>query len=411
VTLIDAHVNVLEICLKPVERNGEYIRWSCDLVRKNCETVESVDTLWFESPHGDAAYLADDDAEPFLIAALMLGMQENRALHVRGRVSKLLLQNLDEYMAFWNAMEPHLYHRVELIPHLIDSSIPSSAQHDPLATEAAMAAFSGGLDATFLAWRHHAGEAGWRSRKIGFFVMLSGFDILHDRTAHVDASMKSARETLADIGAHLKTLRTNLRKVVPVSWNHLHGTSLVACMHFFKHHARTVLIGSCEKYDDLIIPWGMSPLCDHLLSGASLRVIHDGAEFSRTEKAAAVAQWQVGRDRVRVCWGGSRPGGNCMRCEKCLRTMANFAAQDLPIPQSLGGSETLLNRRIMGIKLRTLAQEAEWRSLLAVRRAGSRPFWHRWIPVLLWFARIRRFYYARTGQGARAGIPVTNRRR
>lgn len=373
------------------------------MIRASDGEVTRREVLWFEAPASDEASLAADDAEPFVIATLMLAMKEGRALHAKGRVSKLLLQNLEEFMAFWGATAPATYRSIVVTADHVDTALPSTAASDPLATDDAMAAFSGGLDATFLAWRHHTKRAGWRSRRIRFFVMLSGFDIMLDHTAHVEQSIVNARAALDDIGATLKILRTNLRKVVDVQWNHLHGTSLVACMHFYKARARTLLVGSCESYDDLIIPWGSSPISDPLLSSAGLRVIHDSAEYSRSEKAAGVADWSAGLDRLRVCWGITHPGANCLKCEKCLRTMANFAAQGLPVPASLGGTGAALNRYIFKTKLRTLAQESEWRSIASIPMKGPQPLWRRWIPVLLWFAKVRRAYYLVTGRRVRAG--------
>lgn len=381
------------------------VRWECQVVRKDGDRVESLQDLWFDAPTTDEASLGEGDAEPYLIACLLWAMQEARALVVHGRVSRCLLQNLDEYMVFWSRVAPSRYQQVEISVDVVEDQPVPPPGADVLGTGPAMAAFSGGLDATFLAWRHHTQRAGWRSRNIRFFVMLSGFDIRHGQVAHVDASMASARQTLADIGAELKTLRTNLRDLVPVRWDDLHGTCLVACMHFFKAHVRTLLAASCEPYDDLVIPWGMSPLSDHLLSSASLRVIHDGAEFSRSEKAAGVSDWAVGRDHLRVCWQDQALGGNCMKCEKCLRTTANFAMKGVRIPASLGGDDRHLRQNIFRIKLRTPAQESEWRSIRSMPFPGDRrPLWHRWIPVLLAVSRLRRWYYVVKGQPERAGV-------
>lgn len=386
---------------QPPERLGSVLRWSCELQRSGDGEAARTDRLWFESGVGEGASLDADDAEPYLIAALLLAMQEGRTLVVRGKVSRLLLANLEEYQGFWHATAPRVYQRVavQVFAGGIDDA---PALVEPAGD--AIAAFSGGLDASFLAWRHHVRLAGERSRRIRFFVMLEGFDIRNRDAAHADLAIASARETLADLGRELKVLRTNFRDVVPVAWDHAHGSALVACMHFFKSHARTVLLASCEKYDDLVIPWGMSPISDPLLSSASLRVLHDGADYSRSEKAAALEAWPVGKNRLRVCWGTGNPGGNCMRCEKCLRTMANFAAQGLAVPDALGGSEAALDRGIVRIKLRTPAQEAEWRSIAALGRGRPRRFWQRWIPVLLAFAKLRRAYYVLIGRPERAGV-------
>lgn len=389
--------------LLPTRVVGDHQRWCCSLTRSDAVGESSPSELWFEAPIGEGAGIDPQDAEPFVIACVMQAMKEGRDLLIKGQVSKALLQNLEEYVAFWAATAPKVYSSVSLLAEQVVTSSCSTVSDDVFATEDAMAAFSGGLDATFLAWRHHTRQAGWRTRNIRFFVMLSGFDILRREAEHVKQSMAVAAATLATIGAPMKTLRTNLREVLDVPWNHLHGAALVACMHFYKRHARTLLLGSCEKYDDLVIPWGSSPLSDPLLSSSSLRVIHDSAEFTRSEKAAGIVGWPAGHANLRVCWSAEKAGGNCMRCEKCLRTMANFAGQGLPVPQSLGGDDRYLKKHIYKIKLRTYPQAAEWRAIGAFG-AGSRPAWQRWIPVMLAFSHLRRAYYVAIRRGERAGV-------
>ena len=59
---------------------------------------------------------------------------------------------------------------------------------------------------------------------------------------------------------------------------------------------------------------------------------------------------------------------------------------------------------ITRIKLRTPAQESEWRSILSARFAGPRPMWHRWVPVLLFVGKLRRLFYIAKGQPERAGV-------
>ncbi len=66
-----------------------------------------------------------------------------------------------------------------------------------------------------------------------------------------------------------------------------------------------------------------------------MKVVHDGAAFTRVEKVAAIADWQTGCDNLRVCWQGEHRGSNCGRCEKCQRTMFDFICNGLPVPSCL----------------------------------------------------------------------------
>ena len=388
-------MRVLELRPQRAGTVDGWTRHACEVLRLDGDRLQSRHSLWFDLPP-EAPVWDDADAEPYLIACLMQAMHEGRSLRVRGRVSRMLLENLEEYAAFWVTTAPARYQHVavdvdEVSPQACAPSPPTDTAHPA----AAIAAFSGGLDASFLVWRHHSGLAGLRTRQIRAAVMVAGFDIPCDSRVHFDASFAVANGTLQSLGMVLHPLRTNLRQVIKVPGEDLHGTSLAACLQFYKAIAPTALLGSCEPYNHLVTPWGSSPLIDHLLSSASLRIVHDGAEYTRSDKARLLAAWPFGADRIRVCWSDTHPGTNCLACEKCLRTMANFAVHGLPIPASLGGDVDRLNQRISTVRLRSTAQAAEWRALRLVRRPGARDRWQRWITRLLWRYQLRSVFHAR----------------
>src|SRR5699024_10818106 len=81
-----------------------------------------------------------------------------------------------------------------------------------------------------------------------------------------------------------------------------------------------------EPYDALVLPWGSNPVTDHLLSGQQMRIVHDGAGFSRTEKLAVLAGIPGSMSDLRVCWAGPDKDRNCGVCEKCVRTKLNLLA-------------------------------------------------------------------------------------
>jgi hypothetical protein len=401
----------LELHPQPACTVDGWTRHACEVRRLNGDTLQSSHSLWFDlSPEAPA--WDDTDAEPYLIACLMLAMHEGRSLRVHARVSRTLLENLEEYAAFWVTTAPERYQHVtvevdEVVPHTPAPTPAVEAAQVP----AAIAAFSGGLDASFLVWRHHTGLAGLRNRQIRAAVMIAGFDIPCDSRAHFDASFAVARGTLQSLGITPYPLRTNLRQVIKVPWAQLHGTSLAACLQFYKAIAPTALLGSSEPYNHLVTPWGCSPTIDHLLSSDSLRIVHDGAEHSRSDKARLLAEWPFGADRIRVCWSDTHPGSNCQTCEKCLRTMANFAVHGLPVPASLGGDVDRLNQRIGSVRLRSTAQAAEWRALRLASKTGTRDRWQRWITPLLWGYQLRTVFRTRLRPWLRrlVGLPPTRR--
>ena len=64
-------------------------------------------------------------------------------------------------------------------------------------------------------------------------------------------------------------------------------------------------------------------MTDPLLGSRSLRVVHDGASFTRVEKTARVATSDAALAAIRVCWE-SRKFSNCSECRKCLITMVTL---------------------------------------------------------------------------------------
>jgi hypothetical protein len=63
-----------------------------------------------------------------------------------------------------------------------------------------------------------------------------------------------------------------------------------------------------------------------------MRIVHDGAGFSRTEKVAYIATNRPASKVLKVSREGKEPHKNCGVCEKCIRTQANFLAVGVTHP-------------------------------------------------------------------------------
>jgi hypothetical protein len=312
------------------ERRGGYLRRGCRIERHDAERCKEGDLLWYELPIQEIP--DEGDAETFMIAVIMMAMQERRTLRVHGTISRQLLGNLTEYRDAWCLWLPQTYHPIEFeVDHV---------EEDGPLRPGAVCAFSGGLDGTFSIWRHARGLAGHRSQTIVHGVMIHGFDIPLDDQEGFSVAFERGALTLRSLGVPLRPLRTNFREVVRTNWEDVHGTALVAALGCFKASVGTGIVGSGWYYRNLLPPseterhgaWGSNPVTDHLLSGGAFRILHDGADHTRREKIRALTAWPEGSNNLRVCWAGSDKGRNCGRCEKCVRTMLAFRLNDLSIP-------------------------------------------------------------------------------
>jgi hypothetical protein len=364
--------------LPPIVHDSQK-RFSCQVTRRNDHGTENISELWYDFPRDIAITWNDDDAEPYLIATILQAMHEGRSIIAKGTVSTELLSNLTEFCDFWNCCEPESFKKIAIVCDRVETDKNTKPVNK------AIAGFSGGLDGTFLIWRHITKQAGYRTQPLSCCVMIHGFDIPLADEAFFNKNFAAAQKTLDTVGLPLIPIRTNILDVVTVNILYSQNTALVSSFQFLKSKCGIALVASSEPYNNLLIPWGSLPLNDPLLSSSSLKVLHDGAGYSRSEKAKYIAGWSEGIAALRVCWNTeSIDALNCGECEKCLRTMANFAVHGLPIPKSLNGDLNVLNTRLRFLKLRSRAQEAVWKDLLKeARRNGIQDPWAEVIPRLL----------------------------
>jgi hypothetical protein len=333
--------------------NGNYCERRCNIRRLNDNgIIKNEVELWFKFDKS-VSPPKDDDCDAYLLAMIMDAMKENENIEVKGSVSRQLLSNLVEYQAIWNKWLPNIYNKIDIRVNNIRDDIAK--------VPGAICAFSGGVDATFSVWRHSQSNYSYRSQKINLCTMVHGFDIpLGDERAFNNARNR-AQKTLSDIGISLKSIKTNYRVISKTKWEHSFSCALAATLSNFKKMAGTCIIGSSEPYDSLVIPWGSSPITDHLLGSNEFVVIHDGASHSRTEKVKEITEWKAGTDNLRVCWQGDLKDRNCGWCEKCVRTKMNYLAVQAPVPICFPNSNIITD--IKNTKLKNDAVKAEWRQI------------------------------------------------
>lgn len=315
--------SLVELFPQPLEVNKEGQRRSC-LVREISTDGQITETdLWFIYP-ANLPMLKDDNCDSYLLAILLLAMQENANIKVHGSVSKELLANLTELQYIWNRWSPESYFLVDIT---VDDIRENEARQD-----GAVFAFSGGVDAQFTAYRHATGKAGYSTQQQRAAILVHGFDIPIDDIEGISGAAKKAAKTLESIGVDLLVVKTNL-KSLKMDWEHSHGLAVAAVLSGLSMYAGTGMLGSGEPYESLETPWGSHPMTDPLFSSGSFRMIHDGAGFSRSEKVKVLAEWDAGIKNLRVCWEGELKDSNCGKCEKCIRTRLNILLAGIANPQ------------------------------------------------------------------------------
>jgi hypothetical protein len=304
----------------------------------------------------DAHLLSPPDrADHALVIVLLLAMKNQWDIVVEGKVSPRLLDGLETLQAIWSRWCPNTYRRVRIRAQE-ECEIESTSGQRP-----ALFAFSGGVDACFSLFRHLNGAAGRNNHKPGAALLVHGMDIPLDRPDFFQKAAERAERMLSGTAIPLIRMRTNAR-LLDMNWEHTFGSQVAACFLSLQRGFAHGVMASSEPYDALVLPWGSTPLTDPLASTSALQVVHDEAEFDRTEKV----DWLVRNTDIianlRVCWAGNNLSRNCGECEKCVRTMLNFWAKGHDVPAAFPTSLTA--RLVRSLKISNGAQLAELQTLL-----------------------------------------------
>lgn len=375
----------MELVLLDPRNEGGLVHRGCILRRIDSGGSDDVE-LWYELPAG-LPPIAPDDAEPFLIAAIMDAMRENRALHIRGGVSFQLLSNLGEFMVAWAKWFPDLYHVVATSAE----TITTSPRSDLPPHDSAVVLHTGALDATSTIRRHVLGTEGHRTRRIAACAMIHGHLIALESREKFDRAFALAKNVADGIGAPLHPVRTNAPLVLRTHWSHLYGAAAISALQFFKPLARSCLISGSKAYDsahafpsgsDAGMPCGSNPFTNALLSSDSMQVLHDGSGYGFVEKVRFVAEWPEGRRNLRVCWRGTQLEPHCGVCEECVRTKLAFMALSSPLPETMGRPPSA--REILALAPMTPDCRHELEQVLAYCRAQDlRAPWVRTLALCL----------------------------
>jgi len=341
---------------EPLDANGSTIA---------AVTIESPQgertRLWYSVPvqHGSALTKACD---PFVVATLFRAMRESTDLIVHGQASPSLLQNLEEFQAAWVSWRPDRYTKVEIVADA-EREHPKAGD-----SQAAIAAFSGGVDSSFTVFRHRTGRCGRLKRTLRTGVMALWRRDTQDSNDALDRAAEKSAKMLASLDMELIRLGTNFRELGD-SWEDAHGAAIAACLMLFQGRYATGLIASTEPYRNLVLPFGSNPVTDRLMSSDAFQIIHDGAAFTRSEKAREIADWPEALKYLRVCWEGKRADRNCGRCEKCVRTILNFRVMGLGLPECF--ERDVSDSEIVGLRGLSSVQSAYLQEVLGAARAKS----------------------------------------
>jgi hypothetical protein len=298
--------------------------------------------LWYRVPAEYGSRLTSS-LDPFVVATIFMAMLRGTDLRVHGEVSPSLLRNLEAFQLIWTRWRPTSYTKIEIIA--------DAEREQPRAEESAgdIVAFSGGIDSSFTAFSHTSGGRGRLNRTIKSGMLMQK-ELFKPPYQDLKAMLSSLGIELIPVATNADDFKPNNIPGNPLPLDHFVPIT-ISCLMLFQGTYRAGLFASSEPYQALVTPWSTHPLTDPLLSSDSFSVIHDGAEFTRTEKTTYLVDWPEALSSLQVCW--QEEGANCGKCRKCIRTILNFRVAGIGLPQCF--KQDVSNDEILNLKVNSVS--------------------------------------------------------
>lgn len=269
---------------------------------------------WFDVA-GDYAQSLSTSGDPWLVCLLPLAVTLGEPLRLCAPVDRTLYQHMLTVMNVWKGWYP------ALASVAVEAQLDERMAEGPKRNNAAF--FTGGVDSFFTVLRHASGSETAGAMPLDDLVTVWGFDIplssagaFQRKREALERAARALNTTLLDVATNLRTTRWSRAAWGPLSF----GCALAAVAHAMGARFQNVMIASGRGYHDLS-GWGSHVVTDPLFGSRALRIIHDGAEFSRVDKLTLIAESPLAMRHLHVCYKLQNER-NCGICFKCQFTMA-----------------------------------------------------------------------------------------
>lgn len=286
--------------------------------------------LWFEVEESNRIYLPADTLDAWVVACLLPAMMQGKDMAVKGAMSSKLFYNLTHLL-------------ITTLREYLPAAKSINISADRLLTSyvgratGVISGFSGGVD-SFCNYYDHSGEHAPPEFRITHFVynnVGSHGQCGPERDYAVfKAHAAALRKFAAEENKPLITVNSNLDDFIGMNFQLTHTIRNVTVALLLQKVASKFLYPSCSqiRYTEVAPSHdiaGLDPIILPLLSTEKMDCIASGGQYTRTEKAACVADMPASWRYLDVCVEpyNAKPGQiNCSRCWKCMRSQMTFDA-------------------------------------------------------------------------------------
>jgi hypothetical protein len=258
--------------------------------------------LWFSSENTKLTPATEVFASALLIPAFLKGedIEFDQALDEKWLENSKIIQST--IMKWWGLPKINV---------LADSCKKETSNGETKTAQF----FTGGVDSYY--------ELISNKTKPDYLVYVLGFDIKLSDLLRFNEYQHGLNKTASYYNCTPIIVKTNYRThhfLRDTPWKYTHGGALAAVGHSLSLSASNIVIPSSYSYQSAV-PWGSHWALDPLWSSNNLQIEHADASKNRFGKLGIIADHDLVKKYLRVCWENQSPTGNCSRCEKCVRNM------------------------------------------------------------------------------------------
>jgi len=266
------------------------------------QLVEDLSRIYFQTDNIGLS----PNLHSALAVVLYPAMLRGSTIVAKGNVSRKFYSNLNTIMEIFSTWDPSLS-KVN-----IEGITP--VEEKKMANNRVGSFFSGGADSFYTLLENKS--------EITDLIYFHEVDRWKGNEVSLKQKSEKIRQIGREMGKRVVILDTNVRafakKYKSRWWT---GAALAAMGHLLSNQFHKVYISSGRTYNDLS-PGSYHPLLDPLWGNEQLQFVHFGADKTRLEKVASLANSPIALENLQVCtkyiWE------NCCECEKCVRTMINL---------------------------------------------------------------------------------------
>lgn len=254
------------------------------------------------------------DASPFLAALFLPCMKRGEDILIEGTIPEDFVHSLPKIMnlaAEWNVG----FKKIQIKSAITPENIPNAA--------AVGCFFSGGVDSFYSYLKH--------KDAVTHLISIKSWEIPPEITSiSSEAENDNTHQIAATQNLQVITVESNYKEIIePVlDWEWNLGGNMAAVALLLRNGLKAAYIPSGMRWDQLC-PYGTHPDLDPLWSTETVKVYHDGCEYSRLEKVLhVISKSSLALQYLRVCTHNLKDQYNCNKCFKCVMTKTALLCAD-----------------------------------------------------------------------------------